>query len=210
MQFGKIMLTPFILITLGSCLRKPNLNSADSPRQGSFVFSGKSDIPLPSGNQDKESNAGDLGIQVGEANWLFADALKFMDHADGNEYTAKDFFGGDSKAMISRATFVDALSQLEQTQRGAYLQVVRDQYVDATVINLPKAGKLEAEYLIRRGFLAPTGPMVVGRRGPSGPTFENVTLNDAGDAVGYLISRWAQQTHQTSLKWSPDLQYQGH
>lgn len=205
------MLAPLILITLSSCFRaKPSTSTGANA--SSFVYSGPSDIPDLNSNAANGlvTDGSDQPIKVSEANWLFTDALKFMDQADGTDFSAKAFFKGDQSSFISRAEFIGALAILEDTQHDFYLQVVRDQYMDPSVIKLPAAEKKLAERLILRGFLAPTSPLVVGRRSQPTDDVKSVSLSDAGDAVGYLISRWAQQTHHSSLKWSPDLQYLNH
>ncbi len=151
----------------------------------------------------------DLPIHVKEANWLFSSSLKFMDRADGIKPRKMTFFSGNPGSSVNRVEFLNALDKLERSQEKFYVMIVRRQYMDPNVIEFPPAEKRIAENLIVRGFLAPTCPLVVGRDASSSKPRNTVSLSEAGDYVAYLISRWAQQSHHSSLQWSPSLEYLG-
>lgn len=63
------------------------------------------------------------------------------------------------------------------------------------------ATQQDLELLIKWGFVAPVGPLVVG----PGP---NLSAKQAGDALGYFFSQLSVLTHRADPKWTPRLEPQ--
>lgn len=106
-------------------------------------------------------------------------------------------------ALITRAEMASALKETFDHFRPKFKVAPRPYQVVSKALtdkNEPAAQK-DLELLIKWGFVAPVGPLVVG----PGP---NLSPKQAGDALGYFFSQMSVLTHRADAKWTPRLEPQ--
>ncbi|MCH8978337.1 MAG: hypothetical protein IH945_03735 [Armatimonadetes bacterium] len=145
--------------------------------------------------------AQDAPVTVAEANAVFAkidaavrDVMK-MKPAD------KGPVGEDRP--ITRAEVVQRMESIFQSMRPKFQFTPRPFRREPGVIkrfNADPKTQEKMEMLVRWGFLAPVGPLVVG---PA----DSVSIAVFGDAVGYYLSQMAAMTYFADPNWVPALQH---
>lgn len=138
-------------------------------------------------------------IRLKEAEAVLERVNAEMFKVEGHKPAKVTFLTGDGSSYVTRPQFVMALNKMVELSKPYFVLRARDQYCDPKIVNLPKKEKEVALHLIIRGFLAPSGTLT------AGPA-KYVSLGDAGDAIGYVVERWAMCTHKPSITLTPDLE----
>ncbi|MCH8979859.1 MAG: hypothetical protein IH945_11550 [Armatimonadetes bacterium] len=142
-------------------------------------------------------------VTVAEANAVFAkiddavrDVLKMKKAEKGP--------AGENRP-ITRAEVVARMEQIFRSVRPKFQFTPRPFRTELGVIkrfNADPKTQEEMEKLVRWGFLAPVGPLVVG---PG----DSLSIPVFGDAVGYFLSQLAAMTYFADPDWVPQLQPMG-
>lgn len=139
-------------------------------------------------------------VTVAEANVVFAkidDAVRDV----LNMKKAEKRPAGENKP-ITRAEVVVQMEKIIASVRPQFQFTPRPFRTEVAVIKRfnadPKTQEL-MEKLVRSGFLAPVGPIVVG---PA----DSLSIAQFGDAVGYFLSQLAAMTYFADPAWVPRLQ----
>lgn len=107
-------------------------------------------------------------------------------------------------SVLTRSEVILAFSDLFKFYRPQFLSTPRPLKVDKKAItqrNLP-AVQPQLELLVKWGFVAQVGPLVVG---PG----DTLTAEQAGDALGFFWNQLTMLTTKVDPRWSPRLEPQG-
>ncbi|MCW5936325.1 MAG: hypothetical protein KIT11_03340 [Fimbriimonadaceae bacterium] len=101
---------------------------------------------------------------------------------------------------ITRGEIIKLLREKLDRFRPKFVVTPRPSPIDRKALesrNKPNV-RQDLEPLLRSGFVAPVGPVVVG---PA----ETLTVDEFADLVGFFFSRLADLTHKPSAQFSPEI-----
>lgn len=104
------------------------------------------------------------------------------------------------KTPVTRAEIIKDVDRLFELTRARFKSTPRPINFDEALIRKHNSGE-QAETLVKLakwGAIAPAGPIVVGND-------QGLKLDEVGDLLGLAINRIAKLTHESSIKWSPNL-----
>ena len=139
-------------------------------------------------------------VTVAEANAVFAkieDAVR-----DVLKMKKAEKWPIGQNRPITRAEVVEKMDRVFQSVKPKFQFTPRPFRTELGVIkrfNLDSETQGQMERLVRWGFLAPVGPLVVG---PG----DSLSIGVFGDAVGYFLSQLAAMTYFADPDWVPQLQ----
>lgn len=107
-------------------------------------------------------------------------------------------------ALLTRSEVIEAFSDLFKAYRSKFLSTPRPLKVDKKALTQRNAAAVQPqlELLVKWGFVAQVGPLVVG---PG----DSLTAEQAGDALGFFWNQLTLLTTQVDPRWSPRLEPQG-
>lgn len=135
-----------------------------------------------------------------EARAAFQRATKLITQTLGLS-TATPTFKGSSN-VASREQIVASLAELYRVIEPKIVVTPPPTRFDPAVITLKNQARIDAETLIKLGFVDRVGPLVAGKS-------PGLTPREFGDALGYFLARVADVTHTPSSKYSPALMHSG-
>ena len=142
-------------------------------------------------------------VTVAEANAVFAKIEGAVRDVLKMEKAEKRPVG--EKRPITRAEVVRRMDEIFQSVKPKFQFTPRPFRTEEAVINRFNDDPITQAHmkkLVRWGFLAPVGPLVVG---PG----DSLTIAAFGDAVGYFLSQMAAMTYFADPNWVPALQPSG-
>ncbi len=139
-------------------------------------------------------------VTVAEANAVFAKVDDAVRNVLKMKKAEKGSVGQDRP--VTRAEVVEQMARIFQSISPKFQFTPRPFRTEVGVIkrfNAEPKTQGQMERLVRWGFLAPVGPLVVG---PG----DSLSIAAFGDAVGYFLSQLAAMTYFADPDWVPRLQ----
>jgi hypothetical protein len=137
-------------------------------------------------------------VTQAEAKAVFIKAATVLKPVIGGNFPAPKL--ANSAKAVSRAEVVEEFTRLFMAAKPAFKLIPRKVRFDAARLTLKDpAQRKNIERLIAFGAVAKMGPLAAGNK-------EELSVQEFGDAVGFLVARIAEVTHMPSAKWTPSLQ----